>query len=117
MATYQQELPKGNPDYIVYRCPDPVAVETHQPWYTMDNVCPCNPQDSNVTGRGFTPCPFGIQTDSYHTRAVLNLTQEDNKNNSRYVAEGNMYQDKQYTPPKLMPRPLSRIGQQWRSAN
>lgn len=96
-------------NYNVYRCPDPVAQVTTQPWYPYENVCPCDPTQSNPSGRGFTPCPFGVQFDK----------PPESKNNStmKPPLEGALYNTDQIVPPQFNPRPLSRIGQKWLSAN
>ena len=103
-------------DYAVYRCPDPVAVKTGQPWFSYSNICPCDPNLSNTSGRGFTPCPFGIDqstTPSWN----LSSAQLASQLPAQSQVVGNLYSQNQYVPPQLDPRPLSRIGQAWRSAN
>lgn len=59
-----QAVSKNNLDYNVFRCVDPVATTTGEPWYPISNVCPCNPQLSNSSGRGFTACPMGISIEN-----------------------------------------------------
>jgi hypothetical protein len=100
----------NNLDYNVYRCPDPLKVNTDEPWYRISNTCPCDPHNSNVTGRGFTPCPFGIQTNQQGLQMLSKQTLPPIQN-----LVGTMYNNNQYVPPQLEPRPLSRIGNQWRS--
>jgi len=112
-----QEAQQNNTrDFSVYRCPDPVAIKTGSPWYTYDNICPCDPNLSNPSGRGFTACTFGI-----------NQSTSPNWNKSSFQLSsqipqpgqivGNLFNQNQYVPPQLDPRPLTRIGQAWRSAN
>ena len=103
-------------NYSVYRCPDPIKTETNTPWFRIEDKCPCNPNDSNVTGRGFTPCTFGIQ---FETPNQVNLAKTPylapQPVNEKLV--GSLYENNQYVPPQLEPRQLTRIGQQWRSGN
>ena len=107
-------------DFSVYRCPDPNKVNTDLPWFNMSNVCPCDPKYSNITGRGYTPCTFGIQTDEKE----IHYSIEHNRlpplhtiTNNQY-GTGMLYENNQYVPPQLTPpRPLARIGQQFRSSN
>ena len=50
----------NNKDFSVYRCPEPTAVKTGRPWFYGENVCPCDTNLSNQSGRGFAACNFGI---------------------------------------------------------
>ena len=100
----------GANNYNVYRCPDPLKVKTDEPWYPISNVCPCNPMESNVTGRGYTPCNFGIQDDQ---KEINSLSSKKSTMNNPLM--GSLYQMHQYTPPQLNPYPVTRIGQQWRN--
>lgn len=102
-------------DYNVYRCPDPVAVTTGEPWYPISNVCPCNPNLSGTTGRGFTACPFGLTIEKPGKPYPLGQLIGQIPKNSQIV--GSLYNQDQYVPTQLDPRPLSKIGYQWRSAN
>jgi ferredoxin-thioredoxin reductase catalytic subunit len=101
-------------NYAVYRCPDPIKTDTKTPWYPIENKCPCNPADSNVTGRGFTSCTFGVQ---YETPNTINLAKQKDLPKQTGALKGTMYQNNQFVPPQLEPRMLSRIGNQWRSGN
>lgn len=98
-------------EFNVYRCPDPLKSYTSQPWYRFTDICPCDPKDSNITGRGFTSCPFGVSDNSkYQSFQNTPIPQRD-------IPVGNIYPQQQYVPPQLEPRQLVRIGQQWRSGN
>jgi hypothetical protein len=101
-------------NYSVYRCPDPIKTETNTPWYRIEDKCPCNPADSNVTGRGFTPCSFGVQ---FETPNQINLAKTRDLPKQANKLVGTLYENNQFVPPQLQPRQLARIGQQWRSAN
>lgn len=94
--------------YAVFRCPEPGAVVTEGPWFPSDNVCPCNPKLSFPTGRGLTPCPFGVMEPE--KRSTAQHTTENQ-------ITGIIYNDAQFIPPQMDPRPLARIGESWRSAN
>ncbi len=101
-------------NYSIYRCIDPVKQDTKSPWYRIENKCPCSPADSNPTGRGFTSCTYGVQ---YETPNTLNLAKQTNLPKQNNPLTGVLYENNQFVPPQLEPRPLSRIGNQWRSAN
>ena len=96
-------------NFNVYRCIDPRKQFTDTPWYPIENACPCNPNDINITGRGFTPCAYGVQ---YEDIIKTKMKPVDG-----IIPKGNLYQNNQNVPPQLQPRPLSRIGTDWRSAN
>jgi hypothetical protein len=119
MATWAllSEVSQNNTrNYSVYRCPDPVAIQTDKPWYSYSNVCPCDPNLSNKTGRGFTACPLGINTETpqWNLPAFQLASQVPYPNQ----ITGNMYgSGNQYVPPQLQPRQLIRIGEEWRSSN
>jgi len=103
--------------FTVYRCPDPVAITTGPPWYYGEgiNVCPCDPNLSNSTGRGFTACPLGINQEApqWNLPMFQSVSQipETNITGSMF-GSGN-----QFVPPQLQPRQLVRIGEEWRSTN
>lgn len=99
-------------NFSVYRCPDPVNVNTNTPWYRDSNICPCSPETSNITGRGFTPCAYGVE---FNETSPIQLQGTAGKTNTPLT--GSFYQDHQFVPPQLQPRPLSRVGNQWRSSN
>jgi len=101
-------------EYSVYRCPDPRKRNTETPWYRIDNVCPCDPSESNVTGRGYTPCTFGVQ---YETPNTINLSKQKALPRQKNALRGVNYQNNQFVPPQLQPRMLTRIGNVWRSGN
>jgi hypothetical protein len=113
-----QGLATNNPNYADYRCIDPVAKNVGAPWYRIDDVCPCDPKLSFPTGRGFTSCPMGVQFDN----KIINETMKSSEpiKMSDSFGAGSMFpqvnkQISSVTPPQLQPRPLSRIGQTWRS--
>ena len=99
----------SNLNYEIYRCPDPRKTVVDQPWFRTQEVCPCNPADSNVTGRGYTPCNFGLQMDQNQ----INMAAR--RNTGSVPLKGALYQDKQFPAPQLDPRQLTRIGNQWRN--
>jgi len=112
------EVSKNNTrNFSVYRCIDPVAVTTGAPWFVGigENVCPCDPNLSNKTGRGFTACPLGITQESTTWNLPPFQLASQIPDQSQIV--GNLYQKNQYVPPQLQPRQLVRIGEEWRSAN
>jgi hypothetical protein len=108
-SLYEEVTKNNKRDYSVYRCVDPVAVKTGEPWFNNTNICPCNPKLSNVTGRGFTPCPFGISQPNFSELRAVDAP------SSQIV--GSLYSENQVVPPQLQPRELYRIGVEWRNAN
>lgn len=109
---YQEVNQNNTRNYAVYRCVDPVAVKTGAPWFNEDNICPCDPNLSNTSGRGYTACPYGISTDTPQWN--LSVGSQIPKQNQ---VTGNMYNKNQFVPPQLQPRQLVRIGEEWRSSN
>jgi hypothetical protein len=106
-------------------------VYTDEPWYPVKNTCPCDPNQSNPTGRGFTPCPFGVNFEEKAINRNINakkplMTVVSEINGPNYQAvsvpvteaniKGSMFPKNQYTAPQAQPRPLIKIGQEWRSA-
>ncbi len=119
MSTVWQSYNEANQNngnrFSVYRCPDPVAVVTEHPWYSYQNVCPCDPNLSNQTGRGFTACPMGINQEApqWNLPMFQSISQVPATN-----VTGSMFgSGNQFVPPQLQPRQLIRIGQEWRSTN
>jgi len=104
-------------NYSVYRCPDPVDVKTGEPWYTVSNVCPCDPNLSNKTGRGFTACPLGLSLEKGTNAPIAPLSQLPGQQPAPGQMTGALFNQHQAVPPQMWPRQLSRIGQQWRNAN
>ena len=128
--------------YSNFSCIDPVAVFTDEPWYPIKNTCPCDPSQSNPTGRGFTPCPFGVNFQEKQINKSINekkqlMTVVSDISGPNYqvlsvpvqrtnvttngvtrsdVIPGSMFPTQQYTVPQVNPRPLVKIGQEWRSA-
>jgi hypothetical protein len=101
-------------NFSIYRCTDPHKYKTDTPWYPVENICPCDQKSSNITGRGYTPCTFGVQ---YETPNTINLSKKANLKKQTGALVGTLYQNNQYVPPQLEPRQLTRIGNQWRSGN
>ena len=99
-------------NFSTYRCLDPIKTQTTTPWYPTENTCPCDASNTNVTGRGFTPCPFGMDVE---TRNTVNLN-IGNLPKQKKALIGTMYQNNQFVPPQLEPRPMSRIGNQNRNS-
>ena len=108
--------------FNIYRCPDPRKVVTTSPWYRIDDFCPCDPTQSNVSGRGYTPCTFGMQVEMPNPSELqppafgLQLPGQLVSSVNNFMV-GSMYQNDQIVPPQLQPRPLTRIGQSWLSGN
>lgn len=84
------------------RCIDPVAKQTGYPWYNNTNNCPCGPG----VGRVYTTCPLGINKQTIYNNI---------SNASINIPFGNMYNNRQITPPLYDPRPSIRIGYEWRN--
>ena len=99
-------------DFSVYRCPDPRKVKTGEPWYPISNVCPCDPQFGNISGRGFTPCAFGITTNQ---QEIVSAVRSPPKPPGG-LPTGSLFQTGQFSPPQLDPRQNVRIENQWRNA-
>ena len=121
-SLYNEATSSSNNDkFNVYRCVNPTAVTTEQPWYSYSNVCPCDPKLSNTSGRGYTPCPFGVleSNDSMEMSELKSQFrhQEANQFPSKHRLVGNLDNTLQFTPPQLQPRQLVRIGQVWRDKN
>jgi hypothetical protein len=113
---YNEVSQNNTRNYSVYRCVDPVALKTEQPWYSYSNVCPCDPNLSNKTGRGFTACPLGINQEAPMWSLPMYQTASQVPNSSQTI--GSMFgSGNQFVPPQLQPRQLIRIGEEWRSAN
>lgn len=111
--------------YAVYRCLQPNAKTTNSPWFREEDSCPCNPILSNPTGRGLMGCPFGVQFEKSWNETIPLTKSEQivtnsgieniNKNvNTKISLPGSMFQNGQFIPPQLEPRPLSRIGVEYR---
>jgi hypothetical protein len=118
--------------YAVYRCLEPGHTETNTPWFGMSDVCPCNPELQNPTGRGRVGCGFGVQFDQnainrasnqkVPLQTVIGSNKPNNQGSSYHTVavpatlpKGSMFPGKQNPPPQTDPRPLIRIGQEWRS--
>ncbi len=112
-----QAQDKNNLNYSIFRCPDPVATKTGEPWYPISNVCPCDPQLSNESGRGFTACPMGLSVEKGVNAPVVPQGQLAGQQPQSQQVVGSLFNQRQAVPPQMWPRQLSRIGNQWRSAN
>lgn len=114
---YNEASINNDNKYVVYRCPDPVTVKTDQPWYSYENICPCDPNLSNNTGRGFTACPLGINQEAPMWNLPMYQTASQLPGSNQTV--GNLFASggNQFVPPQLQPRQIIRIGQEWRSTN
>jgi hypothetical protein len=114
---YNEVNQNNTRNYAVYRCPDPVAIKTGGPWYYGDgeNICPCDPNLSNKTGRGFTACNIGINQEApqWNLPTFQLVSQFPDKNQ----IVGSMFSQNRFVPPQLQPRQLVRIGEEWRSSN
>ena len=118
----------NNYRYSVFRCIDPVATNMKQPWFPIEDKCPCDPNLSNTSGRGFTPCPFGVQFNQSQLNKEINKTEPlmtvvglGKPEPVNTLPFGSMMPNfiniPNATPPQLQPRALIRIGEQWRSGN
>ena len=122
-------LPKDDPyKFSDFRCLSPYSTTTGKPYFPFENVCPCDPKHNNPTGRGYTLCPYGVQMD--HSRILhdsnisiplkkfvkSNTGTYDEKTGYADIPNGSMFPGKQYVPPQIYPRQLTRIGEVWRSA-
>lgn len=98
-------------NYSVYRCPDPLKFRVGEPWYRIEDQCPCDPNAINITGRGYTPCAYGTQFEDLPMNRAVNYTGIPSE-----PLVGSLYNTKQIVPPQLYPRQNTRIGQQWRNS-
>jgi len=112
--------------YSDYRCIIPNTIKTSGKWFPYENVCPCDPSLSNVTGRGLTPCPFGIANSEVKKTNEVKVIEGYNGPNgyetrtipvsqSYFDNSGSLYQNHTYEAPQLDPRPFVRIGYTWRT--
>jgi ferredoxin-thioredoxin reductase catalytic subunit len=108
---YNEVIQNNNLDYNVYRCPEPTATKTEEPWFPRYNACPCDPKLSNITGRGYTACPIGLNEE----RQIPNGNNPDIVTNPRLT--GTLFNQKQWVPPQIYPNPSIRIGEAWRTVN
>jgi hypothetical protein len=112
-----EEVSKDNGSkFVSYRCPDPNAVITQEPWFPYSNVCPCDPMLTNPSGRGFSGCPYGIKKEDA-PKENLPLSQLINQIPVKSGMEGTLFSSNQFVPPQMNPRQLTRIGQEWRDLN
>jgi hypothetical protein len=120
-------------NYIDYRCVNPGSVVSQGPWFPMTDVCPCEPNLSNPSGRGIVACPFGINGSSLASNGssneLSNRPQRVPLSTIKYsdgswtpvqmkqsdLPFGSMFSTGNYIPPQLEPRPLVKIGVTWRS--
>lgn len=121
-----------NPQYVDYVCLNQFRTETDIPWYPRQDICPCNPKYNNITGRGYTMCPFGVEFNQQEMeqRAISMhpvQTLEEHQglqgyfttitDGSNVINETQLFPKYTYAAPQMWPRPNTRIGQDWRSAN
>lgn len=113
LPLYDEVVNNNNTNYSVYRCFNN-SKTTGPPWFPDKNLCPCDPNTNNVTGRGYTLCSFGVvekekiygpASDMFHSNQI--------PSNNKIV--GNLFNDSQTVPPQLDPNPFVRIGQGWRT--
>lgn len=71
-------------DFNQYRCINPPAVITEGPWFREKDICDCDPEQSNFTGRGYIPCAFGSADGQ-----LVNIPNVPNQNNLAF--NGNKY--------------------------
>lgn len=113
-------------DYLQFRCIDPVAEIMKSPFYRIEDVCPCNPKYSGITGRGYTSCPLGIQPNlniinkEYKEKNLLMNIKSTNGITYNAVPNtikttGSYFPLSQVTPPQQQPYPLTRVGYTWRN--
>lgn len=123
-ANFITSVIKNNRNYFDYRCIDPNAEVMTSPWYPITDVCPCDTQLNNPSGRGYTSCPMGVQFDRPQTQIspVMSLRNVGGV----YLGEpmtvsvpGSMFPGPSttatVTPPQLDPRQLVRVGYSFRS--
>jgi len=114
---YNQSSQNNGNRFSVYRCPDPVANVTNQPWYPYQNVCPCDKNLSNKTGRGFTACPLGLNQEAPQWNLPMYQVASQIPYNTTNLTGSLFASGDQFVPPQLQPRQLIRIGEEWRSSN
>jgi len=111
-ALLNESSQNNSKDFSVFRCINPTATITEYPWYSSGtNVCPCDPNLSNPSGRGFISCPYGINNTS------SSFKQSDDSFPYNNQITGNLYPKEQFVPPQIQPNPLVKIGYSWRSNN
>lgn len=115
--------PAPNANFSDFRCLDPNMKETGAPWFRIPDVCPCDTELSNPTGRGYTSCPFGVQTQQTTNDLISNLYASPSTNEPAAAEKltGSFFPEISTFPimavPQFQPRPLAQIGYTWRSAN
>jgi len=92
-------------NYSDLRCVTPGAKTTGEPWFRMPDTCPCDTKFTNITGRGYQACPFGV---------TLNPAKSEYITLDINVPFGANYPLNSYVAPQLQPRQLIRIGNTWR---
>ncbi len=112
-----KEVEKNNTlNYDIYRCIEPTAKTTGKPWFPYENICQCDPKDSNPTGRGFTSCTFGVneQKDFYPFGQFKSPSNISSPQGALFPNSSGVLET---SPPQLQPRQMTRIGNAWRSGN
>ena len=119
---YKNDTPTQGPQdpkdkFSAYSCMIPFARKIEQPWVSYSNVCPCDLQQSNVSGRGYTPCTFGINTAANEVPQYRPLVSNSGQPiSSEFISNtNNMFPMSQYVPPQLDPRALIQVGYEWRT--
>jgi hypothetical protein len=107
-------------NFIDYRCIDPVGKNFSEPWYRISDSCPCDPNLSNQTGRGYSSCPLGIVLDQSKIMQALKNPEPVTYNGANMfqsqIPGGGLFPNgSSVVPPKLQPRQLVRVGYSWRS--
>lgn len=113
LPLYKEVNKNNNTNYEVYRCFNNSQI-TGPPWFQNENICPCDPNTNNITGRGFSYCNFGIVEREKIYGPAANMRQSNQKPTKNKVT-GNLFNHQQTVPPQLDPNPFVRIGQAWRS--
>jgi len=114
------------------RCNFPGSTQTtvESGWFRIDDSCPCNPVYSNISGRGFLPCTFGLTNDQDEIAKANPLeplmTLANKKSNATSLRTyqavpatlplGSVFPQNQFVPSSYEPRPLIRVGNDIRSA-
>ena len=126
---YNQFSEDAKSKFGAYRCLLPGSTQTTSKsgWFRVDDSCPCDPTYSNISGRGFQSCTFGLSSDQSSIAEAnplqpLMTVSSSITNGSKYQAIptklplGSSFPQNQFVPSSYDPRPLIRIGNDIRSA-
>jgi hypothetical protein len=116
-----------NPAYVAYRCINPTVQYVEGPWFRTTETCPCDVRLDNPTGRGSTLCPFGINYNTPKDSKVPVVSVKTTDNGLTYDTvpadssilkpdSGFAFPKNVFTAPQGEPRPLVRVGYEWRDA-